>query len=303
MSSRVEKKLRHYTGRCIADYNMIQKGDRVLVCVSGGKDSYTLLKILHQLRLRSGRKFELQALTLDQAQPGWDDSVLHEWMDNHGFPYEVIRKDTYAIVKDKIPEGKTYCSLCSRLRRGVIYSYAKENGFNKIALGHHRDDLIESLLMSTLYSGEIRSMPPKLLTQDKRHIVIRPMAYCQEADIIRYAKEEEFPIIPCNLCGSQEKLTRKKVKQLIADLAADNPKVPANMLHALGSVRKSQLMDQDLWNFKDLEKEMIASGDASDIDPGPLGVEGLDDLPAPRKPDYEVITPVSITKSRAYQVS
>lgn len=303
MSTRVEKKLRHYTGRCISDYNMIQKGDRVLVCVSGGKDSYTLMKILSHLRMRSGNKFEIQALTLDQAQPGWDDSVLHEWMERHGFPYEVIRKDTYSIVKDKIPEGKTYCSLCSRLRRGVIYSYAKENGFNKIALGHHRDDLIESLLMSTLYSGEIRSMPPKLLTQDKRHIVIRPMTYCQEADIIQYAKEEAFPIIPCNLCGSQEKLTRKKVKALIAELAAENPKIPSNMLNALGNVRKSQLMDKDLWNFKDLEKGLVSADEASDVDPGPLGVDGLDDEPGRRTPDYEVMSPITIDKTKAYPVS
>lgn len=302
MPSRIEKKLQHYTGRCIADYNMIQKGDRVLVCVSGGKDSYTLLKILHHLRLRSGRKFELQALTLDQSQPGWDDSGLHEWMNRHGFPYEIIRKDTYSIVKDKIPEGKTYCSLCSRLRRGVIYSYAKENGFNKIALGHHRDDLIESVLMSTLYSGEIRSMPPKLLTNDKKHIVIRPMAYCQEADIIKYAQEQEFPIIPCNLCGSQEKLTRRKVKQLIVDLAAENPKVPANMLSAIGNVRKSQLMDQSIWDFKNLEKEMVPLDTPGDVDPGPLGSLNLDDE-TPSKPDYEVVVPLAAGLSRAYEAS
>ncbi|MDH5547218.1 MAG: tRNA 2-thiocytidine(32) synthetase TtcA [Gammaproteobacteria bacterium] len=304
MPSRAEKKLLHYTGRCIADYNMIQKGDRVLVCVSGGKDSYTMLKLLHHLRLRSGRKFELQALTLDQAQPGWDDSVLREWMERHGLPFEIIRKDTYSIVKDKIPEGKTYCSLCSRLRRGMIYSYARENGFNKIALGHHRDDLIESVLMSTLYSGEIRSMPPKLLTNDKRHIVIRPMAYCQEKDIIQYATEQAFPIIPCDLCGSQENLTRKKIKRMIADLAAENPKVPANMLNALGNVRKSQLMDQDLWNFKDLEKGMIPLDAESDVDAGPLGVDALDGVESERKVDYEVIVPLRLSgESRAYQVS
>jgi tRNA 2-thiocytidine biosynthesis protein TtcA len=169
----------------------------------------------------------------------------------------VLHQDTYSVVKEKIPEGKTYCSLCSRLRRGNIYTYAKKHGYTKIALGHHRDDLIESLLMSTMYSGEIKSMPPKLLTQDKRHIVIRPMVFCQEEQIIEYAAEQEFPIIPCNLCGSQENLTRQKVKALIKDLAAQNSKVPANMLHALGSVRKSQLMDFDLWNFKHLEDELL----------------------------------------------
>jgi len=255
--SQVEKKLRHYIAKAISEYNMIQTGDRVLVCLSGGKDSYTMLTLLHQLRLRSGRKFELFSLTLDQAQPGWDDSGLREWLEQKEFPYEILRRDTYSIVKEKVPEGKTYCSFCSRLRRGNIYTYAKKHGFNKIALGHHRDDLIESLLMSTLYSGEIRSMPPKLLTNDKRHIVIRPMVYCQESDIIKYAKEKSFPIIPCNLCGSQENLTRKKVKALIQELAAENPKVPANMLHALSAVRKSQLMDFNLWDFKNLEDGLV----------------------------------------------
>lgn len=264
--SQVEKKLRHYMAKAISDYNMIQHGDRVLVCVSGGKDSYTMLKLLHYLRLRSGRKFELFALTLDQAQPGWDDSGLRIWMEENKYPYEILHRDTYSVVKEKIPEGKTYCSLCSRLRRGNIYTYAKTHGFTKIALGHHRDDLIESLLMSTLYSGEIRSMPPKLLTQDKRHIVIRPMVYCQEKDIIQYANDQKFPIIPCNLCGSQENLTRKKIKQLIHDLAKENRKIPANMLNALGNVRKSQLMDFDLWDFKNLEAQLVEGNNAESVE-------------------------------------
>ncbi|MCG6976801.1 MAG: tRNA 2-thiocytidine(32) synthetase TtcA [Acidiferrobacterales bacterium] len=255
--SRIEKKLLHYTGRAIADYNMIQNGDRVLVCVSGGKDSFTMLRLLHLLRMRSNKQFDLFALTLDQAQPGWDDTELKGWLDRYGYAHEVLHRDTYSVVIDKIPDGKTYCSLCSRLRRGHIYRYAKDHGFNKVALGHHRDDLIESLLMSILYSGEIRSMPPKLLTNDKHHIVIRPLAYCQEADIIAYAGEQAFPIIPCNLCGSQKNMTRARVKELIATLAQDNPKVPSNMLNAIGNVRQSQLMDENLWNYKDLEKELV----------------------------------------------
>ncbi len=259
--SQVEKKLRHYMARAMADYNMIQEGDRVLVCLSGGKDSYTMLELLHKLRLRSGRKFDLFSLTLDQAQPGWDGSGLTAWLETKQYPYEILHRDTYSVVKEKVPAGKTYCSLCSRLRRGNIYTYAKKHGFTKIALGHHRDDLIESLLMSTLYSGEISSMPPKLLTQDKRHIVIRPMVYCREALIIEYAEEKKFPVIPCNLCGSQENLTRKKVKNLIRELAEENDKIPANMLHALSNVRKSQLMDFDLWDFKNLENGLIHGSD------------------------------------------
>lgn len=276
---RIEKKLLHYTGKAIADFNMIQPGDRVLVCVSGGKDSYTLLRLLHILKRRSGKDFTLFALTLDQQQPGWDDSGLRDWMAEHGYAHEIISEDTYSIVKDKIPAGKAYCSLCSRLRRGIIYRYARENGFNKIALGHHRDDLIESLLMSTLYSGEVRSMPPKLLTNDKRHIVIRPMVFCQERDIIQYAEALAFPIVPCNLCGSQPNLTRKKVKALIQTLADENPKVPSNMLSALSNLRPSQLMDKKLWDFRSLEAGLIdtplAQGD-EEPDPGALGVAGLD---------------------------
>lgn len=253
--SAIEKKLLHYTGKAIADYNMIQTGDRVMVCLSGGKDSFTLMRILQLLQRRTNNKFELFAFTLDQSQPGWDDSGLRAWLEKYQIPHEILTKDTYSIVKAKIPEGNTYCSLCSRLRRGIIYRYAEENGFNKIALGHHRDDLIRSLLMSILYNGEIRSMPPKLLSDNKRHILIRPLVYCQEKDIIKYANEQVYPIIPCTLCGSQANLMRQRVKTLIDQLAEENPKVPSNMLHALTSVKLSQLMDKNKWDFKNLEKQ------------------------------------------------
>lgn len=251
--SKIEKKLLHYTGKAIADFHMIQSKDRVMVCLSGGKDSFTLLTILRLLQQRARGKFEIFAFTLDQAQPGWNDDRLRAWLEDKKVPYQILKEDTYSIVTDKIPEGNTYCSLCSRLRRGIIYRYAEEHGFNKIALGHHRDDLIRTLLMSILYSGEIKSMPPKLLSDNKKHIVIRPLAYCQEADIIQYAREQKFPIIPCTLCGSQENLVRQKVKVLIDQLAEENPKVPSNMLHALTSIKPSQLMDKQLWNFKDLQ--------------------------------------------------
>ena len=252
--SKYEKKLQHYTGKAIADFDMIQKGDRVMVCLSGGKDSFTLLKILNNLRIKSHNKFEIFSFTLDQSQPGWDDSKLKAWLKNEKIPYEVLTKDTYSIVKKKVPETKTYCSLCSRLRRGIIYRYAEEHGFNKIALGHHRDDLNNTLLMSILYNGTIRSMPPKLLSDNKQHIVIRPLAYCQEKDIIAFAKEQEFPIIPCNLCGTQENLTRVKVAELVQKLAEENPKIPSNILNAISNVRPSQLMDKSLWDFKGLDE-------------------------------------------------
>ncbi len=252
--SKVRAKLFHYMKKAMHDYAMVQKGDKVMVCLSGGKDSFTLLELMWELRVESHYKFDVFAFTLDQSQPGWNDSGLRDWLTSRKIPHEILTRDTYSIVKEKIPENKTYCSLCSRLRRGIIYRYAEEQGFNKVALGHHRDDLIETMLMSILYGGQVRSMPPKLLSDNKKHIVIRPLAFCQERDIIEFANEQQYPIIPCNLCGSQENLMRNKVKALIAQLAAENPKVPSNMLRALSNIRPSQLMDQDLWDFKNLEK-------------------------------------------------
>lgn len=257
----LEKKLLHYTGKAIADFNMIQRGDRVMVCLSGGKDSFTMLTLLHTLRRRSNNKFELFAFTLDQAQPGWDDTALRAWLSDRNIAHEILTRDTYSIVKEKIPEGQTYCSLCSRLRRGIIYRYAEEHGYTKIALGHHRDDLIRTLLMSILYNGDIRSMPPKLLSDNKKHIVIRPLSYVQESDIIQYANTQQFPIIPCTLCGSQENLVRKKITRLINELAIENPKIPSNILHALQSIKPSQLMDKNHWDFKGLERDLLINRD------------------------------------------
>lgn len=255
--SRVEKKLLHYASKAIADFNMIQTGDKVMVCLSGGKDSYTMVSLLNKMRITSNYKFDMQVFTLDQSQPGWSDADMRHWLEERHIPYEILTKDTYSIVKQKIPEGKTYCSLCSRLRRGIIYRYAKTHGFTKIALGHHRDDLIHTLLMSILYNGKIKSMPPKLLSDSKEHVVIRPLAYCQEKDIIAYMKEQQFPIIPCTLCGSQERLARQRVKKLVNELATENPKIPSNLLHSLQSLHPSQLMDDNFWNFKDLEKQRV----------------------------------------------
>lgn len=250
---KLEQKLLHYMGKALHDFNMIQTGDRVMVCLSGGKDSFTLLTLLNKVRIQSNYKFELLSYTLDQSQPGWDDSKMRAWLEDRDIPYVIETRDTYSVVKEKVPEGKTYCSLCSRLRRGNIYRYAEDNDFNKVALGHHRDDLIQTLLMSIFYGGQIRSMPPKLKTDSGKQIVIRPLSFCQEADIQAYADLMAYPIIPCNLCGSQENLKRQRVKQLIAELAKDNPKVPSNMLHALQSIQPSQLMDAKLWDFKSID--------------------------------------------------
>ena len=251
--TKIEKKLLNYTQKAMNDYRMVDKGDKILVCLSGGKDSYTMVCMLNELRIKSHYAFDIFVYTLDQSQPGWDDSKMRAWLENKNIPYEIEMRDTYSVVKEKVPEGKTYCSLCSRLRRGNIYRYAEDNGFNKVGLGHHRDDLIETLLMSILYSGQTRSMPPKLLTDNKKTIVIRPLAYCQEKDIIDYAALSEFPIIPCNLCGTQENLTRAHVKKMIQDLAKTNPKIPSNMLNAISNIKPSQMMDHDLWDFRGLE--------------------------------------------------
>lgn len=237
--------------KAIHDYRLINKGDRVMVCLSGGKDSYTLLTLLNRIKHIPKFKFELFSYTLDQTQPGWDDQAMRAWLKHNNIPFEIEQRDTYSVVKEKIPEGKTYCSLCSRLRRGNIYRYAKEHGFNKVALGHHRDDLIQTLFLSMCYSGQIKSMPPKLKSDDEQNTIIRPLVYCQEKDILAFSTKEGFPIIPCTLCGSQETLHRKKMKQLLDGLAKDNPKVPSNILHALKSVQPSHLMDKSLWNFVD----------------------------------------------------
>lgn len=283
--SALEKKLLHNTGKAIAHYNMIQPGDRVMVCLSGGKDSFTLLYILDKLRQRTNNLFELFSFTLDQAQPGWDDSALREWLEVRRIPHEILTRDTYSIVKEKIPEGKTYCSLCSRLRRGIIYRYAEEHGFNKIALGHHRDDLIRTLLMSMFYNGDIRSMPPKLLSDNKKHIVIRPLCYAQERDIRAFSLEQAYPIIPCTLCGSQDNLARKRIGKLIDSLALENPKVPSNLLHALQSIKPSQLMDKALWDFRGLEQLLEQPKEAMPGDETALWYneeEEADEVGAPR---------------------
>ncbi|NBV27921.1 tRNA 2-thiocytidine(32) synthetase TtcA [bacterium] len=253
----LQKKILHYTGKAINHFNMIAQNDNILVCLSGGKDSWAMVWALKELKARSKVRFNFTVFTLDQGQPGWDDQALKQRLEAMNLNYEVLHRDTYSIVTDKIPENKTYCSLCSRLRRGIVYRYARENGFNKVALGHHRDDLITTLLMSIFYNGAIKSMPPKLLNEDKDLIVIRPLAYVQEKDLIDFAMQMNFPIIPCNLCGSQENLQRQSVKALIHKMAQTNQKIPSNILHALSSLTPSHLMDKNYWDFKNLEREQV----------------------------------------------
>jgi tRNA 2-thiocytidine biosynthesis protein TtcA len=244
--ARLEKRLLRATARAITDFDLIEDGDRLMVAVSGGKDSYTLLHVLTRLQARAPIRFELLAVNLDQGQPGYPADVVERHFQAVGVPYRMLHRDTYSVVRRLVPEGKTTCSVCSRLRRGVLYNAAVELGCTKIALGHHRDDLIETLLLSALYSGALKSMPPRLHAQDGRNVVVRPLCYAAEDDIAAFARAMAFPIVPCDLCGSQPNLRRKRVKALLAELSAEHPAVKGNLLHALGHVIPSHLLDRAL---------------------------------------------------------
>ena len=246
---RLGKRLRHQVGQAIADYGMIEDGDRVMVCLSGGKDSYTLLDVLLQLQRKAPVKFELVAVNLDQKQPGFPEHVLPEYLRTIGVAHHIIEQDTYSVVTRVVPEGKTLCSLCSRMRRGSLYTWAAENGITKIALGHHRDDLVATFFLNLFFHAKVSGMPPKLLSDDGRHVVIRPLAYAAEADIARYAQLKDFPIIPCNLCGSQENLQRKQVQRMMADWERETPGRVETISRALADIRPSQLADPKLFDF------------------------------------------------------
>jgi tRNA 2-thiocytidine biosynthesis protein TtcA len=243
---RLERRLLRRVGEAIADFGLVEDGDRILVAVSGGKDSATLLHLLLRLRERAPVRFDLVAVNLDQGQPGYPAHVVEDHLRAVGVPYRMIRRDTYSVVRRLVPEGKTTCPVCSRLRRGVLYGAAEELGCNKIALGHHRDDLVETLLLSALYSGALRSMPPRLRSADGRNVVIRPLCYAPEEEIAEFAAAMRFPVVPCDLCGSQPNLRRKRVKALLAELSAEHPAVKGNLLHALARVVPSHLLDRTL---------------------------------------------------------
>ena len=249
---RIKKGLERQVGKAIGDYNMIEEGDTVLVCISGGKDSYAMLSILMALQQKAPVSFKLIAMNLDQKQPGFPAEVLPNYLAGLGIDYRIVEQDTYSIVKEKIPEGKTTCSLCSRLRRGIIYRTAKELGANKIALGHHRDDIVHTLFLNLLFGGKLKAMPPKLLTDDGAHVVIRPLAYCSEAEIARYARGMKFPIIPCNLCGSQDNLQRQKVREMMAEWDKRYPGRTESVFSALQNIVPSHLADNAFFDFKGL---------------------------------------------------
>lgn len=260
---KLRKKLIGLTGKAIMHFNMIEDSDRVMVCMSGGKDSYTMLTMLLALKKRAPINFDIVAVNLDQKQPNFPQDVLPNYFINYGIPYEIINEDTYSIVKSKIPEGKTTCSLCSRLRRGILYKTASRIGATKIALGHHKNDIVETFFLNMFHGSKLKSMPPKLLSDDKKNIIIRPLAFCEEKDIKSYANAMNFPIIPCDLCGSQKNLEREKIKSMLNNWEKDSPGRINNIFGALSNIELSQLADKSLFDFKSLK---ISSNSKEDIE-------------------------------------
>lgn len=258
-NNKLSKRLQRNVGKAIDDFNMIEEGDRVMVCLSGGKDSYTMLHVLIALQRRAPIDFSLVAVNLDQKQPGFPEHILPTYLDQLKVDYKVVEEDTYSIVSDKIPQGKTTCSLCSRLRRGILYRTASEIGATKIALGHHLDDMVETMFLNMFHGARLKSMPPKLISDDKKHLVIRPLAYCRESDIERFSQSQDFPIIPCNLCGSQENLQRKKIKQMLAEWDKQSPGRVMNVFKSMSRLTPSHLLDRELFNFVDLKTEDAAN--------------------------------------------
>ena len=256
-NNKLHKKLRRETGKAIADFNMIEDGDRIMVCLSGGKDSFVMLDLLLHLQAHAPVSFEILAVNLDQKQPDFPEEVLPGYFDSLGIPYRILEEDTYSLVTDMVPEGKTYCGWCSRFRRGILYRFAREHGYNRIALGHHRDDILETLLLNMFYGGKLKSMPPKLLSDDGANMVVRPLAYSREKDIDRYASVAGFPIIPCNLCGSQDNLQRAVIKDMLQSWDRDFPGRLESMFRSVTDVVPSHLADTDWFDFKALDERQV----------------------------------------------
>jgi len=263
-ANKLQKRLRRNVGNAIADYNMIEDGDRVMVCLSGGKDSYGMLDILQNLQRSAPITFDLIAVNLDQKQPGFPAEVLPTYLDTLDIEYHILEKDTYSIVTSKVPEDKTYCGLCSRLRRGTLYGFAQKIGATKVALGHHRDDIVETLFLNMFYQGKLKAMPPKLLADDKKNMVIRPLAYCRESDLQALAELRQFPIIPCNLCGSQDGLQRQMVKEMLQTWERQYPGRIDTIFNAIKNVSPSQLADTNLFNFVDLQLDRSGQKEIED---------------------------------------
>jgi len=281
--NKLQKRLRRNVGEAIADYNMIEDGDRIMVCLSGGKDSYTMLEMLSSLQKSAPISFSLVAVNLDQKQPGFPAHILPQYLETLGVEYQIVNEDTYSIVKDKIPEGKTTCSLCSRLRRGILYRTASELGATKIALGHHRDDILQTLFLNMFYGGKMKGMPPKLMSDDGKHIVIRPLAYCREKDIERFAIARQYPIIPCNLCGSQPNLQRQVIADMLRDWDKRYPGRIETMFSAMQNVVPSHMADHALFDFKGIQhgSEVVDGGDLAfdreSVPAQPVGWQPEDD--------------------------
>tara|TARA_B100001063_G_scaffold117182_1_gene109419 strand:+ start:234 stop:1115 length:882 start_codon:yes stop_codon:yes gene_type:complete len=263
--NKLRKRLRRQIGKAIADFNMIEAGDRIMVCISGGKDSHAMLELLISLRSSAPIDFEIVAVTLDQKQPGYPEDVLPDYLETLGVPFYILEKDTYSVVRSIIPEGKTTCGLCSRLRRGTLYGFAEQIGATKIALGHHRDDIVETLFLNLFFGGKLKAMPPKLKSDDGRNVVIRPLAYCRESDIADYARAMHFPIIPCNLCGTQDNLQRQEIKGMLTDWERQYPGRTETIFRALSNVAPSHLLDQSLFDFQGLKVEVDDSLGLPDI--------------------------------------